>query len=141
MSKVCMKCCFQDWFESSNEKTRRNAKIYYNDMGPLQNTSDADLIPWLGFVPGIHSSSKVGEDEREDTFFFYGEPEAVEFTKKENLKDIGKRELLEWFYCFESYNIIWHPFLTKIVTLLKTEFGMEELYEEYCKRIERSRSS
>lgn len=127
MSKYCSKYCFADWFEDAKYIERRLCEIYYNDLGPISNEEDADLIQFLGFVPAIHTSvlvaGELGTESaiRKNTFRFYGEPEALEAIKNENLKPMAIREMRDWCDAFENAEVEWHPFYLKLAETLKKE--------------------
>lgn len=132
MSTITTKTGIQDWFESSTESTRRLAIFYYESLGPLRNESDKDLIPLLGFIPGCHTSTKIDDTTRQDTFFISGKPQCLDYVQSESeeIRSIGIRQIKTWLDIFIEYDIHWHPRLVELADIYE-QHTKDSTYKEY----------
>lgn len=135
MSKLCSKCCIYDWFQDSNEATRRNAEFYYENHGPMKNESDKDLIQFLPYVAGMHYSERVSDDVRKDAFYIYGKPECIEGIDSEFTGDMCKRELKEWGNMFLENGIDSGALILRIGNILR-DHGDSGIHDIIHKRAE-----
>lgn len=125
MSSVCSKYCFMDWFEDAKPEERRLCKVYMDDLGPFENTSDKDLIQFLGYEPSVHTSKLVSGELgtesaiREDVFFFRGQPEVLEQMSKVETVEFALVKIRSWCKQFEKYEIGWHPLYVRFANLLE----------------------